>query len=97
MKWLLIVPPALLLVTFGIAWHGIALMLAWNWTAPAVFDVPDATFAQAIVVSFLAGAVHMRGTDSIKSEFTKEYSGLLTMVLRPAFIIAMAWVIKQFI
>jgi ABC-type antimicrobial peptide transport system permease subunit len=79
--------------------NGWVLLLLWRWFVPVLFpNVPLLTVPVAIGISLIVSLLtHQDMSDVAKKEDTKKWSVLVTLFVRPLFVLLIGWIVRQYI
>ena len=75
-------------------WHGFVLKVIWGWFMVPILGLPALTIAGAIGIGLVAS--YMTITINVKRHTDDPLEIILIGAVRPAFALAIGWVVKGF-
>lgn len=90
-------PIVLAYIAIGAIWEGYALTILWGWFIVPAFGLPQLSIPFAMGVALVVGLMTTTRLGNEATDPDKGYAPFVTMLLRPAMVLLIGWIVTKFI
>jgi uncharacterized membrane protein len=95
--FVIVLPIALGFVALGATLEGYVLSVLWGWFVVPVFGLPALSIPFAMGLALVVGLLTTNTRGDEAKDPDKKWTPMGVMVMRPAFVLLVGWIVTKFI